>query len=273
MGAGKSLYGVRRIVDALISGRYVVTNVELVPDAPERIGRHYSPLSRRKQAAIADKCRRYYVHETDLSEAIRYRLPGQGEARGMFVWDEAHNDLNNRSWRERREMFKNERTGGDVLLEWATQLRKLGFVGFLLSQHQDNTEAALRRVCNFGVRLQNQREQVRLLGMRTTPWPLFLAYWYPANIGEKGVRIPPVKVERYFLGWHRRLYDTFGLFHGLDADAEEAIGLTRLPAGGRALAQPAAPAEGRRAARPAVDVPGVELVGRAVVVPPRASRG
>jgi Zonular occludens toxin (Zot) len=241
MGAGKSLYGVRRLVDSLISGRYCVTNIELVPDAPERIARHYSFLSARKRRAVADKVRRYYVLETDLSEAIRYRLPGKGEARGVFVWDEGHNDLNNRSWRERRELFKNERTGGDVLLEWATQLRKLGFVGFLLSQHMDNTEAALRRVCNFSVRLQNQREQIRLLGVRATPWPLFLAYWYPANTGEVGVRVPPVKVERYFLGWHRRLYDTFGLFHGLDTDAEEALGLHRLPEGGRPLAQPGSP--------------------------------
>ena len=117
MGAGKSLYGVRCIVDALISGRYCVTNIELVPDAPERIAQHYSRLSTsRKRQAIADKCRRYYVHETKLEEAIRYRLPGKGEARGVVMWDEGHNDLNNRSWRERRELFKNERTGGDVLL-------------------------------------------------------------------------------------------------------------------------------------------------------------
>jgi hypothetical protein len=244
MGAGKSLYGVRCIVEALIGGRYCVTNIELVPDAPERIARHYAPVSPRKRRAIADKCRRYYVHETDLAEAIRYRLPGTGEARGLFMWDEGHNDLNNRSWRERRELFKNERTGGDVLLEWATQLRKLGFVGFLLSQHMDNTDAALRRVCNFAVRLQNQREQIRLLGMRATPWPLFLAYWYPANIGLAGSRIPPVKIERYFLSWHRNLYDTFGLFHGLDTDAHEALGLHRLPEGGRPLAQPVSPARG-----------------------------
>jgi Zonular occludens toxin (Zot) len=244
MGSGKSLYGVRGIVDALISGRYVVTNIELVPDAPQRIARHYSRFSRRNQREIADKVKRYYVYETKLEEGIRYRLPGRGEARGSFFWDEGHNDLNNRSWRERRELFKNDRTGGDVLLEWATQLRKLGFVGFLLSQHMDNTDAALRRVCNFAVRLQNQREQIRLWGMRATPWPLFLAYWYPANVGLAGTRIPPVKIERYFLGWQRHLYDTFGLFHGLDADAEDALGLHRLPEGGRPLAKPVATAGG-----------------------------
>jgi len=235
MGAGKSLYGVRSITNALLSRQYVVTNVELVPDFAWRIAHHVAPLSSRKRRKVADTCMRYYVYETALEQAIGYRLPGRGEARGVFIWDEGHNDLNNRSWRERRNKFANERTGGDVLLEWATQLRKLGFVGFLLSQHMDNTDAALRRVCNFAVRLQNQREQTRLLGLRVTPWPLFLAYWYPANIGLAGQRIPPVKVERYFLSWHRKLYDTFGLFHGLDPDAEQQHGLTFLPDGGRGL--------------------------------------
>ena len=47
------------------------------------------------------------------------------------------------------------------------------------------------------MRLQNQREQTRLLGLRVSPWPLFLASWFPTHIvhGKTG---SPVKVERYF---------------------------------------------------------------------------
>jgi hypothetical protein len=56
----------------------------------------------------------HYVFTTELDEAVRYRLPGKGEGRGLFVWDEAHNDLNNRNWRD---------AGRDELLKWATQLR------------------------------------------------------------------------------------------------------------------------------------------------------
>jgi hypothetical protein len=40
----------------------------------------------------------------------------------------------------------------------------------------------------------------------------------------------PVRVERYVLSWHRKLYDTHGLFHGLAATAEENDGLVHLPA-------------------------------------------
>jgi len=107
----------------------------------------------------------------------------------------------------------------------------------LLSQHADNTDAALRRVCGFQVRLQDQKEQTRLLGLRVTPWPLFHAAWYPTNI-PLGTKAKPTKVERYFLGWHRHLYDTFGLYHGLAPNEEgDAI---ELPVGGRPVAALAA---------------------------------
>jgi hypothetical protein len=224
MGAGKSLYGVRRIVQAVSMERYAVTNVELLPGWAERVARHFAPWrSRRARARIAAKLEGFYVYEPALAEAMRYRLPGRGEARGVFVWDETHNDLNNRRWRDE---------GRSEILEWATQLRKLGFVGFLLSQHADNTDAALRRVCSFVVRLQNQKEQTRAFGLRVTPWPLFIAAWYPAHLAFVGAQVRATKVERYFLSWHRHLYDTLGLYHGL-ASAGHELDVIQLPPGGR----------------------------------------
>ena len=72
-----------------------------------------------------------------------------------------------------------------------------------------------------------------------TPWPLFLACWYPTNI-PLGTKAKPTKVERYFLGWHRHLYDTFGLYHGLTLAENVGVEALELPAGGRPLAAPAA---------------------------------
>jgi hypothetical protein len=232
MGAGKSLYGTRKLVSTVMGGGYVVTNVQLYEDWGERVARHVAPLSRANRRRIADKVRAHYVYETVLSEAMRYRLPGKGEGRGLFIWDEGHNDLNNRAWKD---------DGRGQLLEWATQLRKLGFVGYLLSQSQENTDAQLRRICNYVVRLQNQREQTRMLGLRVTPWPLFLAAWYPSHLALGQRVTKPDKVERYFLSWHRNLYDTHGLYHGLmSTDGDDAYAIN-LPAGGRRNA-PALPA-------------------------------
>lgn len=231
MGAGKTLYAVRRIVTSVVQGQYAITNIELRPGWEHKVARkvaRYRGVGR--YDAIADRLSSYYIYERDLHEAMRYRLEGTGEARGLFVWDEGQNDLNNRDWRKE---------GRDEILKWATQLRKLGFVGFLLSQHLDNTDAALRRVCNFAIRLQNQREQTRMLGMRVTPWPLFLAFWYPAHIGLAGTRAQVMKTERYFLDWHRHLYDTWGLYHGLAGAHDDSTIL--LPTGGRPKAQPLRP--------------------------------
>jgi hypothetical protein len=241
MGSGKSLYAVRAIVDAVTHGRYAVTNVELVPGWEDRVARHIARTNPRARRRVRDRVQQLYVYTPELEEALRYRLPGKGEARGLFVWDEGHNDLNNRNWRQRAEKYATDR-GTDRLLEWATQLRKLGFVGYLLSQHTDNTDAALRRVCNYVVRLQNQKEQTRMMGVRITPVPLFLAYWYPAHLADGRTRVQPIKVERYFLGWHRNLYDTFGLFHGLASDIGDDVielpALAALPASVKVAGRP-----------------------------------
>lgn len=227
MGSGKSYYAVaRQIVPALLEGKYAITNVQLLPGWEQQIVNHIArTASKQKKQRIIKKLSSHYIFETELAEAMRYRLPGVGESRGVFVWDEGHNDLNNRSWRD---------DSRGELLEWGTQLRKLGFVGFLLSQSVDNTDAQLRRICNFVVRLQNQREQTRVLGVRITPWPLFLASWYPAHVPistQKGGANAPMRVERYTLTWYRKLYDTWGLYHGLFGE-DKTTDAIPLPDGG-----------------------------------------
>jgi hypothetical protein len=246
MGSGKSLYGVRRMTQYLVRGQYVVTNVKLYDEAPEIIARNYVRTARAKRAIVADKVRRYYVYEESLEEAMKYRVPGRGESRALMLWDEAHNDLNNRSYKDRSQ----------ALLEWATQLRKLGFEGILLSQSHENTDAQLRRICNYLVRLQNQRESTRLLGMRLKAVPpLFLAWWYMTNV-PMGSKVKPVKTERYFLSWHRRLYDTLDLYHGV-AQLDEVGSIVHLPEGGRHSVPPkaAAPTRSVKPAAGGLDVP------------------
>ncbi len=232
MGAGKSLYATRRIIQCLCAGKYVITNVRLYEDFADRAALRMTRAAPHKRQVLADKLRRFYIYETDLEEAIRYRVPGKGEARALMVWDEAHNDMNNRSYLKRGRKFETDT--GDGLLEWATQLRKLGYEGILLSQSADNTDAQLRRICNYIVRLQNQRETTRLPLLNTRIMvvpPLFLAWWYMSNTPMSSQRTP-VKTERYFLSWHKSLYDTMDLYHGVEElDNEGAV--IRLPVGGR----------------------------------------
>jgi hypothetical protein len=159
------------------------------------------------------------------------------EGRAVFVWDESHNDLNNRDFEgvgsEDKVVFKGKRMSERqrdkeikrMTIRWATQLRKLGFSGYLLSQHHENTDAQLRRVCNHIIRLQNQRNSeggwiAKLLPKR---WTLFLVYWYPAHLasGTAEHMIQPVRRERYWLPWTRNLYDSWDTFSGIDLDDNE----------------------------------------------------
>lgn len=259
MGSGKSMFGVRRIVRAVCEGRYAVTNVRLLPGWSERVCRKEFPRDWRNQERRSRRVawlEGHYVYETSLRQAMRYRLPcfvcgGNvrecqhpqvgGEARAVFVWDEAHNDLNNRDYQghgrtsDLREAEKERRR---LVLRWATQLRKLGYVGFLLSQHHENTDAQLRRVCNHVIKLQNQRTTGKFAKLLPKRLTLFLAYWYPANMAEMAGKVNALHLDRYILPWTRHLYDTMEVFHGLDDELEEEDRPIVLPAGGRQGAGP-----------------------------------
>jgi hypothetical protein len=278
MGSGKSMFGVRQIVAALLRGQYVITNVRLLDGWAEQLVKwHYGGDYRdpgRRAAAIA-KLEGHYVFERALRTAMRYRVPcvrcggdtrtcghvgPDQEGRAVFVWDETHNDLNNRDYQgygDTREARDAEKERRRIVIRWATQLRKLGFVGFLLSQHHENTDAQLRRVCNHIIRLQNQRQSEGLWLARLLPrrFTVFLVYWYPAHLatGVPEHLIKPIRFDRYLLPRERVLYDSWETFHGVDElDGEDAPIL--LPAGGLGSSEKAggAPAD---AGEPAVPLP------------------
>lgn len=214
MGSGKSLFGCRKMADAFMAGKYVITNVALKPGWAERIAKHtpqaiVNPFEYKKRVRLYESL---YVYETDLERATAYRVPGKKESRAVMVWDEVHNDANNRDWMDENRKY---------VVKWATQLRKLGFAAYILSQHVDNTDAALRRIASFQVRLRNQKQNIRVLGMPVMPIPFFLAIWVPANTPKIVREDSIVHIERYFLTWHKKLYDTLEVYHGLDKDIQE----------------------------------------------------
>lgn len=76
---------------------------------------------------------------------------------------------------------------------------------------------------------------------------LILAYFYPPNLAESRTKIPPTHMERYVLDWRRKLYDSWAVFHGLDADGD-SDSVILLPEGGR-----------RRVIAPAIAPPDLEI--------------
>ena len=249
MGSGKSMFGVRTIIAALCRGQYVITNVRLLPGWEKVVAKKNFSKSRRERAERM--LLGLYVYEPSLRTAMRYRVPcakcGEDtrvcghsgpyqEGRAIFVWDETHNDLNNRDYqghgKESNERAL-ERERRRLVIRWATQLRKLGFIGYLLSQHHENTDAQLRRVCNHIIMLQNQRNRGGFGALLPRRLAMFLVFWYPAHLADGTTKAPPVRFERYFLPWTAKLYDSWETFHGIDDGLDDETTPILLPKGGR----------------------------------------
>lgn len=238
MGAGKSLYGTRRILRTIMAGRYVISNIALLAGWNYKLAWHTPQgfckwvvwrLSGKRVKWFEKQAEFYatvYIHETNLERATAFNPYGKKEAAADLVWDELQRDMNNRTWFDENQNYVNQ---------WATHLRKLGFAAFFLAQHKDNTDAALRRIANFEVRLRNQRELVRIAGFRL-PFSFFLAQWFPANVKKlKGEDI--MQTERYFRGWESRCYDTHAIHYDIDAeDTLLGIGTIQLPKPGELTA-------------------------------------
>ncbi|HEY8723498.1 MAG TPA: hypothetical protein VIL92_06515 [Gaiellaceae bacterium] len=242
MGAGKTLFEVRSGVRHMLHTGWWVTNVQLYDDALERIAHHVAPTSRRNRRKILDKLEDRYRYTDDLQHALshavdrRMRKPGVALAR--LGWDESLSDLNAREWDGGRGKSKDDRA---ELFERVPMLRKNGVAGYLLVQHEELIDKNARRICNWVIRLQNQRENTRIMGVRVKVLPpLFLAFWYQANSGDKRASVArAVATERYTLTWHRKLYDTLGLFGVSARDDDEGAtvwlgrGLPALPVAAR----------------------------------------
>ena len=227
-GAGKTYYCVRKIAEALESGKVVATNATLVADFETALAnRHLLRLfipGRRRQ--LAEDWRRSFLHTEDLSEVLRVRLHGRGEGRGVLLLDEAHHWLNSRLWKEEDRLY---------ILRFFSQHRKLGWDVYLIAQSIDNIDVQVRRLLEYRVSLRNVK-RFKVAGLPIIPFNVFLAVWR-WHAAESAI----VKREAFLLNGIAKLYDTFGTSHGLAAtDVPDAIWLPR-PRASASEPQAAAP--------------------------------
>lgn len=267
MGAGKTLGEVQDGVAHLLSGGWWVTNIPLgVFEHGEfqalderwadRVAFHVKPFSRANRRKVASALLRRYVFVEELEQALWHGVPRHlrkpGRALARLSWDESLVELNSREWDGGRGKSKDDRI---QLFENIPMLRKLNVAAFLLVQHEELLDKNARRICNWYVRSENQRESQRVFGLRLRPLPpLFLHFWYQGNSGDKRDRtkaVRPVKIDRRFLTYHRHIYDTLGLY-GAASVAHEDDRIVWL--GEELPALPAAPRDegpGLPAAQPA----------------------
>lgn len=205
-GGGKSYSTVRLIVRAILDGKCVAGNVELVPDWPERIARRHWPfwLRRIKRKRFLEEARDRYHFSEDLDELFNIRLAGKGEGRGLMILDEAHNWMNARSWSaaDRKEIVR-----------FFSQHRKFGWDVELIAQDEEMIDKQVRKLAEYIAHGRNLKK-AKWAGIRVFPFNLFLVVvrWHAA---ERTV------VERNFFRlqrWVANLYDHEATFGGLIAD-------------------------------------------------------
>ena len=250
LGTGKSYYGVRKAVQALHSGKLVATNFDMSPDWADQVARRgrLFPNSSRIRGR-AERMRGRYIRISNMQEltelSVRPEKPFAREVEpgkwalkeGVLVvlLDEAHRWMNARSW---------SREGREELLEFFALARKKGMEIYLIAQRAENLDVQVRELFEDHIRLVNLRRSARVMGVPVVPFNFFVANWI--NQADKG---EVVKVERYRLGWEKRLYDTMDTvsFTEGEPNAGSSLWLPRRPEASTGAATdtpPAAPAAG-----------------------------
>ena len=206
LGAGKSYYGCRKIAEALLKGKAVLTNVQLSDNWEHIILSHtaYYRLSGSvRKREYRREMKERYAYVPAIEEIVGAMLHGRGQERGIRVIVEAHNDLNNREWAEGNQK---------KMLKVMALSRKRGWDDYIIAQHANNTDAALRRICTTEIRLVDWQQVTKLPVFQTKllPFHCFLAQAYPTNLPQNVKRSSqPLWRELFFLSWQRRLYNTF----------------------------------------------------------------
>lgn len=235
LGAGKSMYGARLAGRALLAGKVVATNVRFVDGWEDIVlskNPYYKMGGKDRRAGLRADLQRRYAYVPDIWQLLSARLHGRGEGRGIMLLDEAHNEVNNRQWAEQNQQES---------LRKLTLARKRGWHAYIISQHKDNTDAAIRRISSVEIKCINwqQLTRVPVIGISPLPFPLFLAQAYATNQASNVSASKRLYGELYRVGWYGRLYDTFEDF---DVSAPGEDGALWLPLGSMPVVAPLAAA-------------------------------
>jgi len=220
-GGGKSLYGMKLILEELRFGnRLVVTNLALnLPRLNEYLQKTYPKediiLRDRIKLLDEESCKKFWLFRqfTGSVNDVPWNEPGRG---AFIVLDELHLFFNAREWMH---------TGTDCL-HYLSQHRKLGDDVICITQHVGNVDKQFRSVAqDFSLIVNGFKQKLGLFrGL-----PMFHRYTYPAE--PNGTKTEPDDTGHFRLdaAGIASCYDTaagIGV-HGRGADkAERKKGLS-----------------------------------------------
>lgn len=203
-GSGKTFRLVCEIAEHLQKGGWVASNVKLADDWPERLARR-NLLTRFVRSSHREALyRNRFIYSEDVDELLRVTLPpprrGQAwEGRGLWVLDEAHENLNSRTWADDNRL---------KVVKWLSRSRHRGWDVRLGTQHFDSLDKQLRDRVEFEELIRNLK-RAQIAGIPIVPLNLFLAIriWRGGPTAQRFI----AKRSLYMLDDRRKLYDTHGL--------------------------------------------------------------
>lgn len=174
LGSGKTMFAVQQVVDAILTGKKVITNVRLVDGWDYILTRHQlgglSPFVRYLksdyirmidfQLGLARSYLPLYSYHNNILEACNsaLELGSAPEKTRLFVFDEAQIFINAREWQK----------SSKVIIEFFTQSRKLGFDVYIISQDKDSIDRQVRCLADMQYVLKNL-SNIRPFGIKIFP--------------------------------------------------------------------------------------------------------
>ncbi len=209
LGSGKTMFAVQKIVDALISGKEVHTNIRLVDYWAYHISLMLPirNMLRFVKAPYSDyqlHCRYelmkiqelYHYHKSlkDFIEDDSIEVECLESSR-LLVWDEMHLELNSRDWK----------TENKKVVRFFTLSRKMGFDIYIISQLQAAVDKQLRELADCSYEIKNLNRFIPFLN-----FGMLVKRWQNSSRSSQGVW-KGLTIVTYKTNVIRNLYNTRSL--------------------------------------------------------------
>ncbi len=171
LGSGKSYLAQRYAADYLRRGKIVATNYDFV-------GRWWETIQLMRGGGIFEKMERFnqppptlmdhrarmveraeilkLAYRFDVQDDLYdYRLPGEGEDRGLLIMDEQALQMNTRNWEERKKRELEAYGNAMRSLQFYINMRKLGWSALIISHSHEQLDSQLRHMGGAIIRCRN----------------------------------------------------------------------------------------------------------------------
>lgn len=212
LGSGKSYFAMKYVRDYIAEGKVVACNFDLQGDwwktwMPKKVRRLPESEQWAWQRDARERALRFDVPE----DMYDYRLPGEGEDRGLLIIDEGGLRMNSRAWQERKTRDIAKYGTAVKSLELYINMRKLGWSCMILAHSQKQLDNQVQDLGGAIVRLRNfQRVKMPLVGISLSKRPKFLAIHLWPEVGAI--------LKREFYGLDMKVARHYRSMETFDAD-------------------------------------------------------